>query len=338
MEFNLPLKMKSDIAQGYRLLVDKYNLDSWKNLNSKIAKSLKLESTEVLSFLGTHHALKEISTGLSHLFMHKMAIGVVTGCDYFVDQVSKDFSKLGYKIQSTSASTLKDPKAWVESLSKETLLVLFAEDHPITGEKFETTELRSLLSAKKIFSVGISHRRQFYIALPTKVESYEVKVWSAGSGRAVALLGDRAKLLTPISAHINWDEYSFDSFELPINERKEDKAAVEKFENSGFVNCAPFFKAAQARLYDRAVLVWTDLDASALIDRLKLNLKFSEGSVVTTSPCHWPSPRLVEWMRGNPLSEAEQRGMVVFGLEFLKLEKSVSQINLAREEVLKLQG
>ena len=320
------------------MLIEKYNLDSWKELNSEIASLLKLNALEVQAYLGIHHALKEISIGLSQLFMHKMSIGVVAGCDYFIDLNSKDFSKLGYKVQSTAPATLKDPAAWVESLSKDTLLVMYAEDHPITGEIFETSALKNILAAKKIFSIGVSHRSQFYLPLPEKIDSFEVQVWSAGVGRSVALLGERVKISAPVAAHLNWEEFKAGSFELPVSQRSEDQAVVSAFEKNSFANGDVFFKLNEKRVYDRAVIVWRDLDAAALVEMLNADLKLSQGSLFTTSLCHWSSPKLIDWMRGNPLNEEDLRGLMIFTLEFLRLPKVVEHIKAAREKVLSLQG
>jgi len=324
------------------LLIEKYNLDSWKNLNTEVAKILNLKSIEVQVYLGLHHALKEISLGLSHLFMHKISIGVVSGCNYFIDQISKDFSKLGYKVQATTGDSLKDPKAWAESLSKDTLLVMFAEDHPITGEIFDTSELRKILAAKKIFLLSVSNRLQFYQPLPEKIDSYEVKIWSAGVGRAVALLGERIKISAPLASHFNWEEFNPQTFDIPTEMRQGEKALVTSFENNNFSNCRVFFKSNENRLsgriFDRAVLIWQDMDGAALIDTINEASESSCGSLFTTSLCHWPSPKLVEWMRGNPLSEEEFRGTVVFSAELLRLPNIVEIINRAREKVLSLQG
>ncbi len=329
--------MKSGIAQGYSLLIEKYNIDSWKNLNSEIASTLKLDKFEIQSYLGLHHAIKEITTGLSHLFMHKMSIGVVAGCDYFVDQVAKDFSRLGYKIQTLTTTSLKEPKQGLEGLAKDTLLVMYAEDHPLTGEIFDTSELRKTLAIKKIFSVGISHRLQFYQPMPEKLESHEVKIWSSGVGRAIALLGDRIKINVPITSNLNWQEFSRESFCLPTTSEKEDKALVDNFEKNS-PNSSAFFKLNENRIFDRAIVVWPDIDAAALVAVLEVELNLKPGTIFTTSLCHWPNPKLVEWMRGNPLSDAELRGMAIFNLNFLRTPDVIAQIKLAREKILKLQG
>src|SRR5437868_6339989 len=144
-------------------------LEEWEKLNDqlKIQFSLPAENS-VKIYKGMAHAVFETAQGTAQFLSHKRSLGVVKGQTPYFDSLLPYFYKEVFGVQAISHLALTDPEVWVNSLKKDTIFVLLAEDHPVTGELYNYDRLDELLNEKKIFSFRISHFRHFYEKVPLR--------------------------------------------------------------------------------------------------------------------------------------------------------------------------
>ena len=157
--------------------------------------------------------------------------------------------------------------------------VLFAEDHPVTGEVYPfVEELDKLLNEKRIFSFRISHARHFHEAV--EIRPYTVRFCSYAQDVAVALLGERFRSPSISAQNMNWNK---EEFLARITEARSAHATnqllIEKFEAEISAVAKPYFTVGSARLFDRAAVVFHDFSAESLAESVfkKVGLSAEEG-------------------------------------------------------------
>ncbi|HRO67856.1 MAG TPA: hypothetical protein PL182_09860, partial [Pseudobdellovibrionaceae bacterium] len=139
--------------------MDIYPVENWDRTNTALEEAWgKQEGNTVQAHRGLSAGLHEIVLGFAQIYSHKRAIAVVKGNSWAVDFIVPWFLKEAYSVQSITVEELeKDPEAWVKSLKKDTAFVLFAEDHPLTGEAWNWNRFDKLLNENKHFSIRVSH-------------------------------------------------------------------------------------------------------------------------------------------------------------------------------------
>lgn len=112
--------------------------------------------------------------------------------------------------------------------------------------------------------------------------------------------------------------------------------AFESSLPSGFV---PYFKAGDARLFDRTVFYHADYDGSAIIDELSLTMQIPVGrpgehsAFESTSACRWESPRFQDWLIARGETDDSTRGLVIVSSELIAkglkthLETAAAKVN-----------
>ncbi|WP_413290305.1 hypothetical protein [Bdellovibrio sp. HCB337] len=265
-------------------------LEEWERLNDqlKIHFALPADNTARI-YKGLAHAVFEVAQGTAQFLSHKRSLGVVKGQTPYFDSLLPYFYKEVFNVQAVNHLALTDPEAWVNGLKKDTTFVMFAEDHPVTGELYNYDRLDELLNEKKIFAVRISHFRHFYETAHPR--PYSVRICYLNNDYAVALCGERFKTPALIAPQMNWHVAECLSVVQKIHVSPQDKALVESFEKSFSDIATPWFAQGVSRLYERVLLKFPEVSAEALLQRLYDHLQVDSSkyyeTMDTTNLCRW---------------------------------------------------
>lgn len=252
------------------------------------------------------HAVFEIGQGTAQFMSHRRSLGALKGQTPYFESLLPYFYKEVYGVQTVNHQALTDPEAWVNGLKKDTIFVLHAEDHPVTGELYNYDRLDELLNEKKIFSFRASHFRYNYEKSPLR--PYSVRICYLNSDLAVAFCGERYKTPPLIAPQMNWEPSRVLETVRKIHVSPQDQALVENFEESFADIASPWFAPSAARLYDRVLLKFPDVNGEALLQRLFDHLQVDPSkyyeTLDTTNLCRWLHFKtFTSWWEPKPSTE-----------------------------------
>ncbi len=293
--------------------------EKWDGLNQRLQKDLKVnESNVVKVHPGIIPALREITLGLSQLFPHKMTIVFQPKVAHYVDESIKGFTRLGYKTLPLDG----------KELPKDTLAVIVANDHPISGELYEHAMLAQGLNEKKIFLIRLSHSVHRFRPAPEAMKPYELTVYAFSEYCALSIGGERFKFQTYFSPYLKWDEVS----DIKFNDRREKKEEVLAFEGQLPAGAKPYFEKSASRLYDRSLISWKEYDGLSIVNEMKAG-----SGLETLSACRWGDVQVFRPYLSPDVSDEDYRGMVIIGSELVspklkdRFEEVIKKIKVLQE-------
>ncbi|KYG65965.1 hypothetical protein AZI86_02540 [Bdellovibrio bacteriovorus] len=305
------------------MFIDVVRPENWEELNDEVKSFLNLpEKSRARVYHGLSQGVFEISQGTAQFMSHKKSVAFITGQSPIVESLLPYYYKETYEVQKLSQSEMTDPKAWVESLKKDTCFVLFSDDHPVTGELYPfADELDKLLNEKRIFSFRLSHGTHFFGN--AELRPYTVRFCSFGPQVCVAACGDRYRTPSLMAHTMEWDRKRIlDQLSKMKSQRKENQSLVQAFERSLSVEGRPYFSAQASRTWDRAVCVFPDVSADALAIKIfeKLQISPEDGwqQIATTNMCSWDVVKMFgPWWEPKPKTE-DLRGLLIVGVAMLE--------------------
>ncbi len=323
--------------------IDLITAEGWEDLGDELKKTfpgnlfLKDAPVQLRSYKSTGHAAFEASQTLSLVYSHKRSVAYIKGLSPVFEFLIPHYLKEALHIQSVDHSQIPDPQAWCESLKKDTNFVLMAEDHPVTGEIFETDAIDKILNEKKIFSIRVSHAKHFKTC--EEVRGGSARILSFGQDLAITIFGSRFKPQSFTAAQMGWEKLAVIQKIQRKRKRIFDQNLVENFEHE-FASWK-YFKSKTERLYDRAVLVFPDINGDALINDLAEVMSLNKNSIAdvmsTTSQCSWQDPISFKGWWSPPPRPEEIRGLVVFSAEILARKDFANLVKTSYDKVMDLQ-
>lgn len=326
------------------MLIDVLRPEAWEEVNDAVKTYLALEpKVKARSYRGLAQAVYEISQGTAHFMAHKRSIGVIKGQTSAFENLLPYYYKETYEVHVRSHAQLTDVKEWVESLKKETLFVLYSEDHPVTGETYPfADELDRLLNEKRIYSLRVSHSRHFSENI--EIRPYTVRMCSFSEEAAIAVLGERFRSPAMMVENMAWDK---DVFLKQLADARAERSSVnpplvEHFEKEMASVATPYFAIGASRLFDRAVLYFKDASAEAVAERAfkKLGLTSEQGwqKMSSTNMCHWSGIKMFRhWWEPEPSQEL-LRGLIIVGPDLLNTKDFAKTLISSYEEIKQLQS
>ncbi|MBO9666486.1 MAG: hypothetical protein J7501_06690 [Bdellovibrio sp.] len=319
------------------MLIDVVRPETWDEVNDSIKTQLGLAPhLRVRAFKGLAHAVFEVTQGSAQFMAHKKAIGFIKGQTSVFENLLPYYYKETYEVAILSHRDLSNVKEWVESLKKDTNFVLFAEDHPVTGETYPfVEELDKLLNEKRIFSFRISHARHFHENL--EVRPYSVRLCSFTPELSIAILGERFRCPPMLVQNMEWNrDEALQQLIIAREGRSLEPALVQEFESEMKDICEPYFNSTQ-RLFDRAAVVFKETSAEALAEKVfaKLHLPSEVGwsMLSSTNMCHWSGIKMFShWWEPTPSHEI-LRGLMLIGPELLKNTEFKKSLQEAYQEI-----
>lgn len=268
------------------------------------------------------HAVTEVVKGLAQLFPHKMNIAIRRDTSPHIENIAKGFSRDGLQAVPMTAGDIVDVDGALAKLGKSALIYIAADDDVLTGEIFYSGELEKKLSDQKVFSLRISHD---FFNKPLALGPYSIWIHQIAENLVLTAFGERVvmeRLFFPL-------EGEFYPWPQALRKVEENKAAVMGFEES----CQTFAKTPLYnkvnRLYDRAVLIFEDIDGSALRDLLLQEVgDLKPDFIETSSLCRWGRLKGVEWLYYQGYTLEQVRGLVAISSMALgsELTKNVERI------------
>jgi hypothetical protein len=298
--------------------------EKWEGLSEDLKALVPVETLEnhtfsLRPFRGLAHAVFEIIFGNALYFDHKKNAGIVKGNTYAFTGVLPFLYKNSYEIQSIPYQEMSEPTAWVESLKKDTNFVLFAEDHPVSGELYEWRKLDQLLNEKKIFSIRVSHHS--WLAQTTQLGPFSVRICSVSSDYAFAAGGSRFKAPPLISPKMNWQPRDFlAQFEQTKAAFMENQKTVLDFEGKLPQGWQPYLQKTQKRLFDRAIIYNEKYNGEAIQKAIlrELGEAGSHVGVESLSFRRWQGlENFEDWWQPTPSLE-QIRGLLTIDVRLLK--------------------
>jgi len=282
-------------------------LEEWERLNDQLKIHFEVASENTVKvYKGMAHAAFEIVQGTAQFLSHKRSFGVVKGQTPYFESLLPYFYKEVYGVQPVSHLALTDPEAWVNSLKKDTIFVLLAEDNPVTGELYNYDRLDEILNEKKIFSFRISHFRHLYEK--ADLRPYSVRICYLNNDLAVAVCGERYKTPALIAPQMNWSPSQVLKEIQKIHVSPQDQKLVESFEKSFAEIATPWFAVPTPRLFDRVLLKFPEVSGEALLQRLFDHLQVDPSkyyeTLDTTNLCRWNQMKtFANWWEPKPTTE-----------------------------------
>ncbi|WP_413560142.1 hypothetical protein [Bdellovibrio sp. HCB209] len=324
------------------MYIDVARPETWDELNDSLKMQIGLpDPLRARAFKGLAHAVFEITQGSAQFMAHKKAIGCIKGQTPTFENLLPYYYKETYEVNLISHLQLQDVKGWVDGLKKDTNFVVFAEDHPVTGEIYPfVEELDKLLNEKRIYSFRISHARHFYENV--EVRPYSVRLCSYTGNLAIAVLGERFRCPPMFVQNMDWNHAEVLQEVVVAREgRVVNPSLVGAFEASMLDICKGYFDSEKLRVFDRAVLVFKDTSAEALAEKVfaKLGLSSEEGwtMVDSTNMCKWSGVKMFnQWWEPKPSNET-LRGLLVAGIEILENPQFAKAIRESLKELLEEQ-
>lgn len=323
------------------MLIDVARLESWEELNDQVKSLLRLEGRRgARCYQGIGQAVFEIAQSTAQFMSHKKAIGFIRGQTPVFESLLPYFYKETYEVQAISHLQLTNVKDWVEGLKKDTNFVVYAEDHPVTGEIYPfVDELDQLLNAKRISSFRISHAAHF--SNSCEVRPYSVRLCSYSPSAAIAILGERFRSPSLMVQNMYWQPETFlQEVSLSRTGHETNPLLVEHFEKDVNPISESYFGSQSHRLFDRAVCVFKDVSAEALAHLIAQKSGLSPAEcwqkMATTNLCHWSVNRMFgHWWEPSPLP-VTLRGLLIFGVDILNT-KDFAKLVISSYEELKAQ-
>ncbi len=320
------------------MLIDVVRPENWEELNDEVKSSLNLPAkVRARVYHGISQAAFEVSQSTAQFMSHKKSVAFVMGQSPIVESLLPYYYKETYEVQKISHNELQDPKAWVESLKKDTNFVIFSEDHPVTGELYPfVDELDKLLNEKRIFSFRMSHAAHFFSS--NEVRPYTVRFCSFGTELCVAACGERFRTPSLMAHSMEWNRPRIlKQLQDLATSRKEHKSLIENFEAHMSAVGKKYFAANSSRVWDRAVCIFPDVSADALAAKLfkKYGLSEEDGwqQAATTNMCSWDVVKMFRhWWEPKPATE-DLRGLLIFGTTLLERPQFVDDVLATYQEI-----
>lgn len=268
--------------------------------------------------VGAH--LQDLVISTSQFYSHKKSCAVIAGQSPWIDKVLPFLYKDGFDVQIYSEKC-GDYLQWCDGLKAETLFVLFAADHAVTGERLPVAEIDKKLNDKKIYSISVSHTSyQFLTAQP--VLSFALHLCALDNNFSFCVFGSRYKAPSLFSPLLNWDLVP------TLTIRQQDKTLVDEFEKllpPGFQLYKSNSTNFTEQLHDRVIFYHPKLGGDSVIHFLenKLNLQLLNPQknihwLETTHLCRsGGSLKQYEWWMPRP-NDDQLRGLLILDVNFFK--------------------
>tara|TARA_B100000749_G_C18450166_1_gene476181 strand:- start:13924 stop:14928 length:1005 start_codon:yes stop_codon:yes gene_type:complete len=318
--------------------------DSWESLNDLIRTNLGLDdSVYVMGFTGLHHALMEASNGLYRQFPHKKKTHVFDFGTPYLKAIARNLSMEAKDLVLGTQSDLHNLEKYAD-LGREDLCAFIPEDHPVTGEIFDTKELKDAFWEKKVITVSIFHHPTHWLSLPKEHVRQELRICYVNSNLVFASAGVRSKFPAPIAQGMNWRHLLNEEGLRPEFVNNENREWVSSFEADLPEGFLPVLDGKDSRLWDRVVLRCPDLDGEALqwelagLTGVSLPEDQVSPEIETTSPSRWSHLRTFEYMLDSPTSLKDVREILVIDSTWGQTVSLKEQLVEARKRVIEKQG
>ncbi len=271
-------------------------------------------------------ALTDITRGLMGMYPNKKHVVRLKGLYRGYSALVRGMSQEGALIHDIDYPKSIDVEELNTVLKKETLCVLMGSDSPWTGEVFPIAHLWQSVIDRKIFAINVSHLPPSQAVPWQSVGSYGIWVHEFPDRSCVVLFGSRYRAVSSIFG-APWNPDIKPDWLLG-SDLSGESAVVSDFEKRYSTGIIP--KPGPLRLFDWAVVVFDDVDASAVRDIL-----IEKGSAAWSSRLEALS--LCRWESYGPFEDLLERGWTLENLRgtLLVSRGVVSEVDSMLDTVLR---
>ncbi len=326
----------------------------WKTLNEELAGRLGLDlaRTELRLYPNAANAVYEAVVGLRRLYTLKKTVYFIKDQDPHFSLPLQALSKEGLQVVGLPSTLFTSPaeiEAFTAQLTRESHFLLYAVDDPLLGKTWPAQALEDSLRDKNILKIRVSYARHMSEEASQWGQPHDrnlVRVFGLPDGGALSLLGERTRFPNQGVELLHWSDFRAQDIPLAITSKeKNNPEHVRAFEAwAAELGAQPFFPGDDKnRLWDRAVMTWTDMDGHALIHQLAeatgqpLRPPGQETRFETLSLSRWGGLRAMDWLNGWGYAPEQIRGTVILDAGILTPEFQ-TQLRAARQAILELQN
>lgn len=307
------------------------------------------DSQKILLCRGLSHALAECTRGLFSMYPHKMNLLCQKGGGPDIDSLAPYFSKEGCQVLSSSYQDLQETQAILNKIGKTGLCAILCDDDPLLGLLFNHSALETALEEKKIFTIRISYNAFLHDTSKLETNPYSIRILILAHGLAAVILGEKVRFERLLFGELYFENFLVKHVPDLICRKTQDKKVVIDFESKISSIASPILKNTVHRIYDRAVVAFSDIDGWAVEEFLSEELKkFSlnekaqfisnERLIETSSLCKWVNPLKVNWLKDTiSISDEQLRGLVCLDLSILT-EHTLLALQSVYKKIKNLQG
>ncbi|MCJ8276282.1 MAG: hypothetical protein HRT44_13380 [Bdellovibrionales bacterium] len=238
----------------------------WNQLNQLIKAQLGCES-KVMVFRGLHQAIFETCLALHLKFGHKRRIVAQMGFGDHMRETELELAKLGVRIKDNfEEDMVKEEKA--------NLAYIHDLDDSLTAELYNHIDTLKKVSETKMYRIHVAHHLFHYKkTFIQKLSEYDMIICSLDKYYSLVFCGEKVSLPQLSVRYVPWDlqKDGAEIMKLLKKDNKEMKNEVVKFESSLPQGVEPWFtKMPASRIYDRAMVIFKDIDAHAFMELFQM--------------------------------------------------------------------
>lgn len=321
---------------------------AWQQLNEDIERRLGLNRDGAAKvFWGLSQALLENLISAARQFPLKKKVYFFRSLDPVIDGVMKHLAREGLSLQPMTLEEFRQPESWIATIGKDTLAVVAPVDDVFFGRRHDVSAIHEALKAQRILQIFVSHGRHRIDGRPIVESPFDLHLLNYSADICLGLFGERARLPHFMTETLPWTEDMHrrivEILELAaVPERKD---LIRRFESQGLAGARPHFALDDSdRLFDRAVVYWEDMDATAMIEELAERLSLPllppgmDANLETPSLSRWGGIRDMDWLVQQGFTAERVRGTVVIAADLIERADFAPAFQAARERILELQG
>ncbi|MBY0316544.1 MAG: hypothetical protein K2Q26_13555 [Bdellovibrionales bacterium] len=292
----------------------------WEELGQRFKETHGFTSY-VRVYQGVSHALMELSQGFKQLYSFKRQIHFHSGFGTHMDDMLIQLSSESVAISPFTSETVLD--------EKKTLFCVVDRDDAITTELYHKSIDNYF--ASKVNYIWVHHQLHKAQGMATTIKDTDIHIYSLGPQLAVAHIGKRLQSLHKgTGPSLDWSALQ----KMPsLSSVVENPQWVEAFEGKSIAGSQAFFTSPANRLFDRALLYWTDIESSALRDVLIRDHGVSPNHVDCLSLHRWNELRILAQFEKKGFTPEVFRGLLLFSSELSKDPKIDQKILAAHKSL-----
>ncbi len=237
------------------------------------------------------------------------------------------FRREGMAIMTFEPAHKKPMDEWLNPWPNDLLSVLVVRDHPLTGEILVGDEELVKLNDKRILHIEIQHGWSWSNAKIPHPFGAQIRVLDGN--KAIVVLGPRFRLSFHSAPLMDWSNLEWDStYRSCVEHSFQERPLVESFEATlpqKHPGLRPYLSATAERLYDRTVFIAENVNGEFFLEFLlkqggepPLRPPGFEDRGETSNLGRWSGMFPWSWWGATPLTEPEQRSLVVLSASLLR--------------------
>jgi hypothetical protein len=279
----------------------------WEETNDQLKERLQ-SPYQVRFYQTTQQALLETVIGFQNLYSHKRQFASHIGMGTHADEAMLFLSRQGIKNLELTNDLSND--------EKKTIVHLLDLDDAITAEVYQ----EKYHLDDKLFRISVSHHLHFFKNSQPVVKDTEVLIWSLPEG-AIAFHGKRCVSVPTLHAPTL---QCTPLPSLPSSAKTENKAWVQQLESKSISGSQALKGLSNSRIYDRAILTWTDIEGEALRQTLIEDHTIAPDHLEALSLSRWNELKLIAQFEKRSWSPEQFRGTLILSAA-LSEDKNLTQ-------------